>query len=131
MLSKLKNTAALICFLSLVMTTNGCVALLFGAAAGAGGYAWAKGVLEKEFDRPVEEVHAAVLKALKKLEITVKDEDKDRLSAVTKGKFADGKNLTVHIEAVTEKKSKLKIRVGVFGDRDRSEQILNLVKKSL
>ena len=55
----------------------------------------------------------------------------DRITAVTRAEFSDGKNVNIDINAVTEHSAQIKIRVGVFGDRMRSELILDAVDKSM
>ena len=45
-----------IILLGAVTVSSGC-ALLVGAAAGAGGFAYVKGVLQKNFDYPLDRLH--------------------------------------------------------------------------
>ena len=53
MAKTLKNFGLMMSLGFLILMTSGCVALLVGAAAGAGGVAYVKGSLEKNFDKPV------------------------------------------------------------------------------
>ena len=106
-----------------VMTHAGCFLLVVGAAAGAGGVAWVQGDLEKSYDASVDRVHAAAKRALKQLKLPVTQDVKDTHGAKLQSQYSDGKDVTVQIEAITEKSSRVKIRVGVFGDQERSESI--------
>jgi hypothetical protein len=114
-----------------VVSFMGCVPLIVGAAAGAGGYAWASGELVKEFTASASDVQRAAVRGLKKLGVSIKEEKHDRLTASIKSKFADGKNISIQISALTEKTTRLKIRVGVFGDKTKSEMVLNSIQEGL
>lgn len=113
-----------------VVSASGCF-LLLGAAAGVGGYAWVNGDLEKEYEESVEKLHDASVKALEKLDILVTEDKVDHLTSLVKGKFADGKGITITITAVTEKVAKLRIRVGVFGDEAKSNLIASKIERYL
>ena len=110
---------------------SGCWALFVGAAAGVGGYAWANGAMTKDYSSSADEVHEAVVKGLKKLKLPVMNDVNDRLSAKVTSEFSDGKNVVINIDALTEKTSRLKIRVGPFGDKRASELILSSIEKYL
>ncbi len=115
-----------------VVALSGCVALVVGAAAaGAGGYAWIKGALVKEFDVSAEELYKATKSGLKGLAMRVTEDQADRVSAVLAADFADGKKVKINIEALTEVRSQIRIRVDVFGDKSKSELILNAVERKL
>jgi len=113
------------------MTMQGCVPLVIGAAAGAGGITFVKGKLEKNFDYSVEKVHKASLAAIKSLDLFVRSDELSRHLSVTKGEFDDGKGFNVTITALTERASKIVIRVGLLGDQAKSEMILEAIEKKL
>lgn len=114
-----------------VLVNSGCVALLVGAAAGATGIAYFKGTLEANFDRSVKQIHQASIAALKDLKLIVKDEDLSQHSSKIMGEYDDGTKVQIDIEAFTEKSCKIKIRIGVFGNEEKSQIILNAIKKRL
>ena len=109
---------------------SGCV-LLVGAAAGAGGITWVKGKLTKELTSKMDNVYNATLKGLKKLELPVLVDRKDKLTAKIESKFADGTNVWIDIESLTSRTTRIKIRVGVLGDQERSNEILNAIEQGL
>jgi len=131
MLKKMKVVALGVVLLAFVVTQSGCFALVVGAAAGAGGIAWVQGVLEKNLDAPLNKVHVAAQKALKKLKLSVTQDIKDTHSAKLQSQYSDGKDVTINIEAITEKTCRVKIRVGVFGDQERSQSILDALERYL
>ena len=114
-----------------LIATSGCVAVVAGAAVGAGGYAWVKSALIKEFDVSSVKLQEATRKALRDLDLDLLIDDSDRLTAKITSKFADGKSVGIAINAITERSSKIKIRVGWVGDKMKSEMILNAIESNL
>jgi len=111
--------------------TAGCVPLMIGAVAGAGGMTYVGGKLERNVDHDVKHVYNASLKALKDIEVYVKKSTDDAHSARIIAEFADGKKVTVDILALTERASKIRIRIGWIGDEMKSNLILNAIQKRL
>ena len=112
-------------------TTQGCVPLLIGAAAGAGGVVWAKGGLEQNFDKSVDQLHRASLAGLRDIKCAVSSGQIRKHLAKIKFKFDDGQEGTINISAMTERSSRLKIRVGILGDETKSQIVLNAILKHL
>ena len=115
----------------LTVATSGCIPLLIGAAAGAGGVAYVKGALVQNMDETVEDIHQATLDALKGLGIFVTADELNRHSAKIKAEYEDGKKVDITIDAITEYVSKITIRVGLVGDQEDSRLILNAIEKEL
>lgn len=128
---KMKQAGLALCCLALIFTTVGCVPLVIGAAAGVGGYAWVNGELAKDYPVSTEKLYRAALRGVKSLNLIIVSEKSDRLSGKINAKFADGKTVDVNVEAVTERAAKLKVRVGIFGDKTKSEMVLKAIEKNL
>ena len=109
----------------------GCFAVVIGAAAGAGGIAFIKGILTQNVDYDVKKVHEASLKAVKDLALNVSSDQLDVHASMIKGSYPDGKNFSIQLEALTERATNIMIRIGVFGDEERSRMILNAILKRL
>ena len=131
MFKTIQKVSCAVWFLGSILTMSGCIPLLVGAAAGAGGYAYIRGVLVKQFDMPASKVHQAAIKAVKSLELDIKYDKGDRLSAKVRSEFSDGKDVKIDINAITEQTSQVKIRVGMIGDKLRSEMVLTAIEKYL
>ena len=114
-----------------IVTTSGCVPLLIGAAAGAGGVAWVKGSLEQNFDKPVADLHRAGQRGLKDIKCVIRSDEIRRHLAKIKFEFDDGESGTIHIRALTEHSCVLNIRVGILGDETKSHIVLNAILKHL
>ena len=108
-----------------LMTTTGCIPLVIGAAAGAGGVAFVRGKLEKNIDENVVSIHKAALAACKKLNIMVTDDEVTQHSASVKGIYEDKEKLIIEAVAFTERASTIKIRIGIIGDEEKSYKVLN------
>lgn len=109
----------------------GCVAAAIGAAAGAGTVVYLKGTLEETMSYPTPVVYDAVRAALRDLKVPVIEDKHDSLTAELKGKFADNTNLWIWIDSASSTASTLKIRVGTFGEENRSRQVLDKVHQQL
>jgi len=105
---------------------SGCFALFLGAGAVVG-VVYVKGKLVQNVDYPVSEVHQQGLFALKDLGVYVFDDELNVHSANISGEFEDGEAVLIEIIALTDKTSEIRIRVGVFGHRIRSQKILNTI----
>lgn len=114
-----------------LITTQGCVPLLIGAAAGAGGVVWVKGSLEQNFDKSVDHLHRASLGGLRDVKCAVSSDQIRKHLAKIKFKFDDGQEGTINIKAMTERSSRLKIRVGILGDETKSQIVLNAIVRHL
>ena len=114
-----------------VMFVCGCIPLIIGAAAGVGGYTWINGAMEKDYYVSLERLRSATLKGLKDMGVKISENKVDKHFAKIVAEFADGKSVSVNIEGVTERSSKIKVRVGLMGNKTRSEMILNAVQKYL
>lgn len=114
-----------------LVTMSGCIPLLIGAAAGVGGISYAKGALIKNVDHTVSKVHKAGLAALKKLNLFVTTDELNKRSALIRAEYENGQKIQIFIDALTERSSKITIRIGTFGNQEQSQIILNAIQKKL
>jgi len=113
------------------LSTAGCIPLLIGAAVGVGGVTYIKGALVKNIDATIEELYDAGLSAFKELDIYVVSDGLDKRSALILGEFANTQHVKVYIQALTERASKITIRVGMIGDQTQSQSILTAIENKL
>ena len=119
--------------LGFALTVCGCPLLLVGgaAAAGAGGALYYTGRLEQTLNHPLGKVHAATLKALAALELPVQQDSADKLVAVVESRFADGKKVHIELAAEGEKRTRVRVRVGDLGDKERAQKVLQAIIDNL
>lgn len=129
--SRLLTRLSLIVALGLLPILSGCAAAVAGAAAGAGAIAYVRGelqsTLEHDFNRTVE----ATRTALKDLEFARISEKKDAIDAEFIYRTALDKKITIKLAKVTDKTTKVKIRVDLLGDEALSMTILEKIKANL
>ncbi len=116
--------------LAVLGTTSGCVAIVAGAGAGAA-VAYVRGDLDASLDASVEKALGAVNKAVTQLQFAKVSEKKDALQAIVVARNAADKRIEIRVDKVTEASSKVKIRVGTFGDEALSVTILEKIKANL
>jgi hypothetical protein len=116
--------------LAVLGSTSGCVAIVAGAGAGAA-VAYVRGDLDSTLNGSLEKATAAVNKAIGQLQFAKVSENKDALQAIVIARNAADKRIEIRVEKLTDSSSKVKIRVGTFGDEALSLTILEKIKANL
>jgi len=115
----------------MLFLVTGCIPfLLFGGAIGAGGMKYYNDTVHLEVDSSVFQAHNAAIRALEKFKITITDQKVDNFSSRIRGKFADEDLLMIDMKytgVITE----ITVRVGLLGDRKRSERIAQEIVNNL
>lgn len=109
---------------------TGCVAVVAAGAAGTG-VAWYSGRLEANLDHDLDTVFAASQKALTRLEFANISHKTSRVDARLVSRTALDKKVEITLQKVTDRSTKVMIRVGVFGDETLSMSILDKIKAAL
>ncbi len=109
---------------------TGCVAVVAAGAAGTG-VAWYSGRLEANLDQNIEAVFVASQKALTQLEFANISNKKSSVDAQLVSRTALDKKVEITLQKVTDRSTKVMIRVGVFGDETLSMSILDKIKAAL
>ena len=107
------------------------IPLAAGAGAGAGGYAWYKGEMVRNFEKPMGAAYAASLKAVKSMGLAINKKTKGPFEARVESTLADGKGVFIKIKKLSSKTSEVAIRVGAFGDEQKSSHIMRQIEKRL
>jgi len=118
-----------------LLVNSGCPAVLVGAAAGgaagAGAVAYVGGELRSTEEVSLDRAWNATQVAVNDLEFTTTKKEKDVFDAVLTASGAGGKKVRVALKKVANKRTEIRIRVGTFGDKSLSQQILQTIKKRL
>jgi hypothetical protein len=109
---------------------TGCFAVVAAGAAGTG-VAWYSGRLEANLDNNMDAVFAASQKALGQLEFANISNKKSSVDAELVSRTALDKKVEITLQKVTDRSTKVMIRVGVFGDETLSMSILDKIKAAL
>ncbi len=115
-----------------LLSNCGCVAaLLIGGGAGAGTVAYLKGELTATVEAPIDRACQAAQKATKDLAFIITSKEHDALSAKLVAYGANDTKMEINLEKVSENLTRVKIRVGVFGDESLSRLTLERIQKNL
>ena len=134
-MTSMKSTPFLLRFVALVafalaaVFQSGCVVAAVGAGAGA--VAYIRGELEATLDSSLNVAVKATNRAIGQLEFAKVSEKKDALSANLIARTAQDKKIEIDLIKVGDQVTKVKIRVGVFGDEAVSMAILEKIKAAL
>ena len=121
-----KRQRALILLCCLAMGLSGCayvVAGAVGAGIGFGTYKYVDGNLERDYLGPMPKVWEATVAALDELKVTPDVQEKDYFGGLVKGIMHDGTQVTIKLMRESDSSTEVGVRVGVFGDREKSETI--------
>ena len=97
----------------------------------APGYSKIRGELTEFLNAGVQDVYDASLEALKDAKITVRRNSVDEFSGKIEARTGDGKDVVIYIKRLDDQRSSWRIRVWPVGDEERSQYILDKVKKEL
>lgn len=116
-----------------IVQMAGCSPALFlaGGVAGAGGVVWVKGKLTETVRYSLPAVHGATLQAFKGFQLPVEKDVMDTLTARMESRFADGQRLWLALDSLSETSTRISIRCGVFGDKERSHRLLKAIHTHL
>jgi hypothetical protein len=109
---------------------SGCVAIV-AAGAGAGTVAYLRGELEATLSGNLAQTNKAVNRAVEELKFVRISENQDALLALTVVRNAADQRIEVRQDVVGEKLTRVRIRVGVFGDEKLSRTLLERIQAKL
>ena len=127
----LKRALQLILVGLLMLNVCGCVALLASAAGTAGTAFWLEGKIRQEVNAPLPKVVEATTSALKAMHLSItKTTVKDEVAQIM-GEYSDERTIWIDVHRISEKSSRIEIRVGAKGDKEASRKILDRIKRYL
>ena len=97
------------------------VALLSTSCLARGGIS---GEIRTNIDATLEALYTASVETLRVEKITIEEDKSDAMTALVKGRYADGTQVTIHCELLTQKATSITIQIGLFGNKTRSEALL-------
>ncbi len=128
----IKKWLAAIMMCVFLASASGCIALLAGAAAGAGTAVWLSGKLTQEFSAPQERVVNSAERALKAMKLKILKETTEEDVTQLKSEYTDGKDIWIDIKKIAERSTKVEVRVGgVSPDKDIAAKIMKRIERGL
>jgi hypothetical protein len=116
----------------LMTGSSGCLLVAAGAGA-AGTVAYMQGDFETSEPYDISTVYAATRKAAEDLKLYVVEGEcgQDALSATVVTRDAADKRITIKLKSVTEKTTRISVRVGTFGDDAKSHMVYHQIRENL
>lgn len=115
---------------SILFLQSGCFIVAAGAA-GAGAVAYVRGELQVSLPNDYENVVRATNRAIEQLQFVKISERKDALSDKVEARTAQDKKIVIELTKVADKLTKVEIRVGLVGNEQVSQTILDKIKANL
>ncbi len=109
---------------------TGCVVVAAGAV-GAGAVAYVRGELAASVEADLDSTYAAAQQALEKLEFAKIDQRKSGLDAQLVHRTALDKRVEIKLKKVTDRLTKIEIRIGIVGDQELSLTLLDKIRAEL
>ena len=126
-----KKAIVLISSFLLLVNMYGCIALLAGAAGGAGTAAWLSGKLSQEVNVPLEEALKATKSGLKSLKLKLTKETITGEFVQLMSNYNDGRTIWIDIHRISDGASRIDVRVGATGDKEAARKILDRIIRYL
>jgi hypothetical protein len=115
-----------------------CVGMLIGCKSAVvtpdgtdANYSWVEGSLKAVVAGAMPEVVEATNATLEDLDLVGIDSTVDKLKGKITARMAVGTKVTINLEAVDFDNTSVRVKVGTFGDRSISLQILRNIEKRL
>ena len=99
-----------------------------GAAAGGGSFAYIKGELKSTEEVSLNRAWKATQMAMDDLEFNITGKEKDAFDAELSARGVGDKKIKVALKKISGTRTEIRIRVGTFGDKSLSQQILEKIK---
>lgn len=116
--------------LGATLVTSGCLAVAAGAGAGAT-VAYVRGDLDVTLNANIDRSLFAVNEAVRQLQFAKVSERKDALQAIVIARNVSDKKIEMRLDKLAQDATKLKIRVGTFGDEALTQAVLEKIKANL
>jgi hypothetical protein len=115
----------------LLLNLSGCFALFAGAAGGAGTAVWLSGKLAQEANLSMQRCQEAAKHALTSLKLDIVKETVKEDIVQLISRYTDGRTIWVDVHRVTDKSSRIEVRVGAAGDKEAARKIMERISKYL
>ena len=119
--------------ISWMLLTTGCIALVVGAGAGAGTFAYFEGQLSRTYAAPYDRTYQVVKSLLSDLNQPTLEEKTDGTQTTIRSQRADETPMTIRIRIIDPEWTEVSVRTGFSGvwKREISEQFHEFIAERL
>jgi hypothetical protein len=116
---------------TMLALNSGCIAVVAGAAAGAGTVAFVEGKFIGHIGYPYERVVAATKAAIPQDGLAMIEENHDALATEFTARTGNDTKVDIEVTRESDNLAKVEIRVGTFGDKQASAAIYDKIQANL
>ena len=116
-----------------VLLTTGCIALVVGAGAGAGTFAYFEGQLSRTYEATYDKTYAVCKSILTDLDQPILEEKTDGIQTTIKSQRTDKTPMTIKVRIIDPDWTEVSVRTGISGvwKREISEQFHKFIAERL
>jgi len=124
---------SLLIFMSYLLLTAGCVAIVVGAGAGASAFAYFEGQLSRTYEATYERTYQVCRSILKDLKQPILEEKSEGTAATIKSERSDGTPMRIKIAIIDPNWTEVSVRTGFSGvwKKEISEQFHEFIAERL
>ncbi len=127
-----RDSLVVLMLVAVAVVSSGCPLLVAAGVGGAGAAAYYGGRLEQTMEATVSETCEAAVSALEGEGLPLYEKKVDSATAHIESEYADGKNVWIDADRISEKSTKVTVRVGgVVPDKQRAFDIMDAIEKRL
>jgi Protein of unknown function (DUF3568) len=118
---------------SIASLTTGCIALLVGAGAGAGTFAYVDGQLSRTYEAQYQKTYQTCKSILQDMKQPILEETTDGIQTTLKSERADGTPMTIKVRIIDPDWTEVSVRTGYLGvwKKEISEQFHEFIAERL
>lgn len=110
---------------------SGCFMIVAAGGAAAGTVAYVRGELKVTLDKGMKDCREATARAIDSLKLQKISETGDAVVAEFKAQNAQGENIVIKLDRLSDDATQARIRIGNLGDQNMSHRILDEIKGHL
>jgi hypothetical protein len=116
-----------------MLISTGCIAVVVGAGAGAGTFAYVDGQLSRTYQASYEKTFAVVQGILRDLEQPILEETTDGTQTTLRSERSDGTPITIRVRIIDPEWTEVSVRTGHIGvwKRQISEQFHEFIAERI
>lgn len=129
----MKRLLPITCVVALLVIGSGCAPTTIGTGegSGVGAFSYITRDVQATYNVKMDLAWPATLKAMEQLNLTVESENMDALGGALAVKRADGTDVKIRLKSVGGYSTKISVRVGLMGNKNKSVLIHNAIRNAL
>ncbi len=129
----MKRLLPIMCVVALLVIGGGCVPTTIGSGdgSGVGAFSYITRDVQATYNVKMDLAWPATLKAMERLNLTVESENMDALGGALAVKRADGTDVKIRLKSVGGYSTKISVRVGLMGSKNKSVLIHDAIRSAL